>query len=129
MIRIDFRTIHIPRGDTGSFSIENIPPYEEDGSFAILYVYDILTRKPVLEKIVCAGGEFLTFCLSPEDTVNLEEKTYIWDVKLYRKPIYDEETEELLGAREIDSFYAGVGLPKFIVEKVASTGLRGEENE
>lgn len=124
MLRTRFRTIHIPRGDTGLISLPNVAPYEQDGSIAILFVYDESQRKAVLTKQTSAEDENLMFSFAPEDTANLEEKTYLWDVKIYKRPTYDEDGN-LAGADQIDSIYAAYELPEFIVEQTPSTGLGG----
>ncbi len=124
MLRTRFRTIHIPRGDTGFISLPNFVPYEQDGSIAIFFVYDKEQRKTVLTKKTSAEDEVLTFSFSPEDTSDLEEKAYLWDVKIYKRPTYNEEGE-LSGADQIDSVYAAFELPEFIVERTPSTGLGG----
>ena len=124
VIRTRFRTIHIPRGDTGFISLPNLVPYEQDGSIAILFVFDKEQRKTVLTKQTSAEDENLLFNFVPEDTVDLEEKTYLWDVKIYKRPVYNDEGE-LSGADQIDSVYAAFELPEFIVEQTPSTGLGG----
>ena len=90
MIRLIQRRLIIPRGDTGSFSI---PPlaYAEGGDLAVFSIYDPLTKKTVLEKQFSDIGNPLIISLNHEDTVNLEPKKYLWDIKVYTNPQYDED--------------------------------------
>ena len=81
MIRVRFRTIIIPRGDTGFISFPNVGP-AWDGDVAVFSLLDKMTRKTVLEKIVDASDESLFFYFNTEDTKDLEAKTYYWDINL-----------------------------------------------
>lgn len=120
MIRIRFRTIIIPRGDTGFITFPNDGPARE-GDIAIFSIYDKLTRTSVLEKQVDASDESLFFYFNMKDTIDLEPKTYYWDVKIYRHPRYDEDNN-LIGANEINSFYSAYELPECIIKEVAKNG-------
>lgn len=117
MIRIRFRTIIIPRGDTGFISFPNVGPTRE-GDVAVFSLLDKLTRKTVLEKIVSAEDESLFFYFKTDDTKDLEAKTYYWDIKVYKRPRYDEDGN-LIGANEINSFYSAFKLPECIIKEVA----------
>lgn len=118
MIRLRNKTILIPRGDTGVFSIMNkrIPQNE---NLAVLSVYDPLTNETVLEKTVSAAYESLTFFFEEQDTINLFPKKYLWDIKLYSSP-YIKEGEMFWGS--IDSYYSAYGLPSFIITEVTNFG-------
>ena len=59
MIRIIGNRIMLPKGDTGVFSIINLFPNENN--IAVLTVYDKLYRTKVIEKIIIANEDFLTF--------------------------------------------------------------------
>lgn len=117
MIRVRFRTIIIPRGDTGFISFPNVGP-AWDGDVAVFSLLDKMTRKTVLEKIVDASDESLFFYFNTEDTKDLEAKTYYWDIKVYKHPSYDEDNN-LTGAHEINSFYSAFKLPECIIKEVA----------
>lgn len=117
MIRIVFRTIILPRGDTGYISFPNPGPLR-DGDVAVFALYDKMTRETVLEKIIDASEESLFFYFQSEDTKDLEAKTYFWDIKVYKKPKYDEDNK-LIGASEINSFYSAFKLPECIIKEVA----------
>ena len=109
MIRVRFRTIIIPRGDTGFISFPNVGP-AWDGDVAVFSLLDKMTRKTVLEKNIDASDT--------EDTKDLEAKTYYWDIKVYKHPSYDEDNN-LIGAHEINSFYSAFKLPECIIKEVA----------
>lgn len=120
MIRLIGRRLIIPRGDTGSFTIPTQGTVEV-GDKAILSIYDPLTRTTVCEKIIDATGETLTFEFQHQDTVNIEpSERYEWDIKIYYTPQYDEN-EKLIGAAEINSYYAAFGksMPKCVIKQVA----------
>ena len=117
MIRLVKRHLIIPRGDTGTFTIPTLGEVEVN-DIAILGIYDKLTRKCVLQKIIPATPDTLTFEFNSEDTINLEpSKNYVWDIAIYRSPIYDEE-EKLIGASSIDSYYAAFSLPVCDIREV-----------
>lgn len=120
MIRLIGRRLIIPRGDTGSFTIPTQGTVEV-GDKAILSIYDPLTRTTVCEKMIDATGETLTFEFQHQDTVNIEpSERYEWDIKIYYTPQYDEN-EKLIGAAEINSYYAAFGksMPKCVIKQVA----------
>lgn len=127
MIRVRFRTIHIPQGDTGFIVIPNLVPYEEGSTVAILFVYDKEQRKTVLKKEVPADDKDITFYFQKEDTENLIAKAYFWDVKIYKRPTYDENGE-ISGADQIDSVYNAFDLPEFIVEGIGTSEKLGARN-
>lgn len=116
MIRLIRRRLIIPRGDTGIFTIPTQGTVE-DGDIAVFSLYDPLTRTTVLEKIINATNETLSFAFSYDDTVNLIPKRYLWDIKLYRGPKYDEEGK-IIGGDEIDSYYAAFSLPVCEIKEV-----------
>lgn len=109
MIRLIQRRLIIPRGDTGSFTIPTAGSVSSN-DVAIFYIYDSLTRKIVFEKEIPATSETLTFSFTHQDTIKLEPKKYLWDVKIYINPQRDEENK-LIDAEEINSYYAAFSLP------------------
>ena len=117
MIRAILGRIIIPRGDTGNFCIPNIA-YTEEGDVAVFSVYDRLTKKTILEKIIDATKDTLMVSFEHQDTVNLEPGKYYWDIKIYSGPIYDEE-HILVDGEEITSYYSGFSLPIFEITEVA----------
>jgi hypothetical protein len=120
MIRLIQRRLIIPQGDTGTFTIPTQGEVET-GDKAIFSILDNLTHKTVLEKIIDATPETLTFVFNSEDTLNLEPddkgNRYSWDITLLRNPEYDEHNE-LIHADSIDSYYAAFGLPVCVIKRV-----------
>lgn len=117
MIRLIQRRLIIPRGDTGSFTIPTINTVQE-GDIAVFSIYDPLTRTTVFEKIFAATSNTLTISFVHTDTVNLAPKKYLWDIKMYSNPQYDEEGK-LINGDEINSYYAGFSLPICEIREVA----------
>ena len=117
MIRLINRTLIIPRGDTGEFTIPTLGLVEQ-GDIAILAIFDPLTRTTVCEKIIPATNETLTFTFTHQDTVKIEPSNrYQWDIVIYRNPSYDENNQ-LIDGETIDSYYAAFGkeMPKCVIE-------------
>ena len=109
MIRVIRRRIIIPRGDTGSFSIPTLTSVEK-GDKAVFSVFDTLHHKTILEKIIDATEGTLVVPFEHQDTVNLTAGKYLWDIKIYNKPQYDDDGI-LIGGEEIHSYYSGFSLP------------------
>ena len=126
MIRLIQRRLIIPRGDTGSFSIPTLSTVQE-GHIAVFSIYDPLTHKTVFEKIFSATLDTLTISLAHEDTVKLIPKKYLWDIKIYNNPQYDEDGL-LVGGKEINSYYAGYSLPICEIREVAENVPRTSQN-
>lgn len=120
MIRLIQRRLIIPQGDTGTFTIPTQGTVEV-GDKAIFAVFDNLTHKTVLEKVIDATAETLSFTFDSEDTLHLEPdergSRYSWDITLVRNPEYDENNK-LIHADSIDSYYAAFGLPSCRITKV-----------
>lgn len=117
MIRLCNSRLIIPKGDTGFFSLPT-EGVRKTGDIAIFSVYDKLTQETVLEKIVDASDESISFFITHDDTAQLEAKKYYWDIKLYKEPQYNEDGD-LIGAEEINSYYSAWRLPECIIKEVA----------
>ena len=117
MIRLIRRRLIIPRGDTGSFSIPTLGTIS-DGDLAVFGIFDSLTHETKVLKMIHATYPSLTFTLKMEDTINLEPKKYNWDISIYHSPILDEDGE-LIGAKEINSYYSAFKLPICEIKEVA----------
>jgi hypothetical protein len=117
MIRLIQRRLIIPRGDTGSFTIPTQGTVEE-GDIAVFSIYDPMTRTTVFEKEIPATEEILTIPFEHTDTVGLESKKYLWDIKIYKNPQRDEDGL-LIGGDEINSYYAAFSLPVCEIREVA----------
>ena len=119
MIRMVQRRLIIPRGDTGSFSIPLLTTIAA-GDVAVFSIYDMLTHSTVFEKEITFIGdeEVLTIPFVHTDTVNLQAKKYLWDIKIYNNPERDEDGI-LINAAEINSYYAAFSLPVCEIKEVA----------
>ena len=109
MIRLIQRRLIIPQGDTGTFTIPTLGMVD-NGDVAVLTIYDPLYRTTLLSKQIEATEETLTFTFAREDTINIEPGKYVWDIKVYRNPIFDEN-QKAIDADDIDSYYAAFSLP------------------
>lgn len=117
MIRILGTRLLIPKGDTGFFSLPNKGIFSK-GDIAIFSVKDFLTQKTIIEKTIDASTPYLLIELKKEDTNNLVAGKYLWDIKIYKSPIYDED-DLLIDALEINSYYSAFEQPLLIVKEVA----------
>ena len=124
MIRLIQRRLIIPRGDTGSFSIPINNEITND-AVAVFSIFDPMTRKTVFFKNIALNDETksLTVSLTHEDT-NLEPKKYLWDIKIYTNPVYEDdeiefEKREIINGDEINSYYAAFSLPICEIREVA----------
>ena len=117
MIRIIGTRLIVPKGDTGFFSLPNKGIFSE-GDVAVFSVKDPLTQTTVIEKVIEASTPTLFIEIEKEDTLNLHAGKYYWDVKIFRRPRYDED-DVLIDATEIDSYYSAYKQPLFIIKEVS----------
>lgn len=108
MIRLIQRRLIIPRGDTGSFTIPALAS-ATSADIAVFTIFSCLTHSKIFDKIVNVTGDTLNFTFTHSDTVNLPVGEYVWDIKFYKDPIYEDD--KLINGTEIDSYYAGYKLP------------------
>ena len=106
MIRLIQNKLIIPCGDTGSFSI---PAASFDA--AIFTIFDPLTKTKIFEKILNIENEALNISFTHNETINLKPGKYVWDIKTYKNPQYNEDNE-LIDADEVNSYYACYTLPE-----------------
>ena len=117
MKRILGTRLLIPKGDTGFFYLPNKGIFSE-GDVAVFSVKSFLTYETVIEKLIDASSPFLLIEIEKEDTELLDAGKYFWDVKIYRRPIYDED-DILIDALEIDSYYSAYEQPLLIIKEVS----------
>ena len=117
MIRLIQRRLVIPRGDTGTFTIPTLGSVEE-GDVAVFSIYDPTIRTTVFEKEVPATAENIVIPFTHKDTVDLECKKYLWDIKIYKNPQRDEDGL-LIDGDEVNSYYAAFSLPICEIKEVA----------
>lgn len=121
MIRIIGTRILVPKGDTGFFTLP-VRGARTPGDVAVFSVFDNLTRSTVIEKIVDASNSYLIIEFEHKDTANLPANKYFWDLKIYRKPEYDEDGI-LIDAMEVDSYYSAFKQPLLIIKEVAKSNV------
>lgn len=117
MIRLIQRRLIIPRGDTGSFTIPALNTVEPT-DIAIFSIFDPLTHRKILHKYVTPIGQVLNIVFSHNETANLPTGKYVWDIKFYKNPVFDEEGEVIDG-EEVNSYYAGFSLPVCEIRETA----------
>ena len=121
MIRIIGTRLIVPKGDTGFFTLPNCG-IASQGDVAVFSVKDSLTRSTIIEKIIDASRSHLLIEFEHEDTMNLEAGKYTWDLKIYRRPEYDEDGV-LIDAMEVDSYYSAFKQPLLIIKEVAKNNV------
>ena len=122
MIRLIQRRLIIPQGDTGTFTIP-IQGTMGEHDIALLSIYDPLTRTTLknLEGTVDSENNVLNFNFAREDTLGIEPSNkYLWDITIYRNAEYNRETEQLISADTIDSYYSAFRLPTCEIRVVTS---------
>lgn len=117
MIRLIQRRLIIPRGDTGSFTI---PALKSTSStdIAVFSIFNQLTRKKIFEKRIIPDEDYIEISFSHEDTINLIPGKYVWDIKIYKNPQFDDD-DELIDGDEVHSYYAGFSLPICEIKETA----------
>ena len=118
MIRLIQRRLIIPRGDTGIFTIPILGTMDET-DLAVFSIYDPRIRKIIFSKYADLEDENLQISFSHMETVNLEPGKYNWDIKIYKNPQFIDDV--LIGADEINSYYAGFSLPTCEIRETADT--------
>lgn len=121
MIRIIGTRLIIPKGDTGFFILP-LRGINSAGDVVVFSVKDPLTRTTVIEKIFEASKSHVLIELEHEDTSTLKAGKYHWDLKIYRKPKYDEDGI-LIDAEEVDSYYSAFKQPLLIIKEVAKSNV------
>ena len=109
--------IILPKGDTGFFTLPTRGKVNK-GDIAVFSVKNPLTQTTVLEKYFDASEDHLLIRFEHEDTKELDTGKYLWDIKIYRSPIYDEDGL-LIDAIDIDSYYSAFSQPQLIIKEVA----------
>lgn len=108
MIRLLQRRLIIPRGDTGTFSVPVLSTLNT-GDVAIFIIFDKTLKKRIFEKKIENIETIINVHFEYEDTVNLPIGKFYWDIKIYKEPSFIDD--ELIDAKEVDSYYAAFNLP------------------
>lgn len=117
MIRLIQRRLIIPRGDTGSFTIPLLGTVNVN-DVAVFSIFNPLTHKKIFSKVISPQEEMLEINFSHDETINLASGKYVWDIKFYVNPQFNEYNE-LIGGDEVNSYYAGFNLPVCEIKETA----------
>lgn len=117
MIRLIQRRLIIPRGDTGSFTIPVLSSFDNT-DIAVFSIFNQLTRKKIFEKQITPENDLLNINFTHEETINLKPGKYVWDIKFYKNPEFNEDNE-LINGEEVNSYYAGFNLPVCEIKETA----------
>ena len=107
MIRLIQRRLIIPRGDTGSFTIPILTAAQGDCA-AVFSIIEPATRSILFQKLAQIDDN-ITISFTHNDTVVLPVGQYLWDIKFYQNPVYEQGM--VVNGDEVDSYYAGYSLP------------------
>lgn len=124
MIRLVQRTLIIPRGDTGFFTIPQIAAADPN-NIAVFSIFDPVKHTKIFEKQVDASGEILTINFTHFDTVNLPVGTYKWDIKFYQNPTIVDG--QLVDGTEVNSYYSAFSLPNCEIRQTGDSLLTADD--
>lgn len=125
MIRLVQRKLIIPRGDTGTFSVPVLSSYNS-GDKAVFSIIDPRTHRRVYSQLMDVTNSVISVRFEHGDTVNLPVGKYLWDIKFYQDPIIDEG--QIIGGREVDSYYAAFTLPECEVRPTGDNMLMADDS-
>lgn len=111
MIRLIQRRLIIPRGDTGELSIPLLASHIQGETLAFFSILDLINDKLIYQQEAIIRDNKVIIKFEHEDTKDLPLGQYVWDIKIYVNPEYNETTHQLIGAEEINSYYAGFSYP------------------
>ena len=124
MIRLVQRTLIIPRGDTGFFTIPQIAAADPN-NIAVFSIFDPVKHTKIFEKQVDASGEILTINFTHFDTVNLPVGKYKWDIKFYQNPTIIDD--QLVDGTEVNSYYSAFSLPDCEIRQTGDQLLTADD--
>lgn len=124
MIRLVQRTLIIPRGDTGFFTIPQLVAADAENT-AIFTIFDQKTHTKIFEKAIDTSEDMLTISFTHFDTVNLPVGKYKWDIKFYKDPTFLDN--ELVDGIEVNSYYSAFGLPDCEIRETGDRLLTAED--
>ena len=128
MIRLIQRRLIIPRGDTGSFTIPILTAAQGDCA-AVFSIIEPATRSILFQKLAQIDDN-ITISFTHNDTVVLPVGQYLWDIKFYQNPVYEQGM--VVNGDEVDSYYAGYSLPTCEIrptgDNLPKNALNDEQN-
>lgn len=123
MIRLVQKRLIIPRGDTGILSLPAINAAGKDNC-AVFTIIDPQTNTLVTEKRIDNVTDTIEIVLTHEDTVNLPIGRFLWDIKFYNNPVFEDG--KLVSGEEIDSYYAAYKMPECEIRQTGDKLLTAE---
>lgn len=124
MIRLVQRTLIIPRGDTGFFSIPQLVT-SNASNVAVFTIFDPIMHTKIFDKQVSTGEEMLTIGFSHFETVNLPVGKFKWDIKIYQEPVF--ENNIVIDGIEVDSYYSAFALPDCEIRQTGDALLTADD--
>lgn len=124
MIRLVQRTLIIPRGDTGYFTIPQYAAANQNNK-AIFTIFDPKTHTKIFEKQVDTDQELLNISFTHFDTVNLPVGKYKWDIKYYDNPTIVDE--KVVDGVEVNSYYSAFSLPDCEIRETGDNLLTADD--
>ena len=124
MIRLVQRTLIIPRGDTGFFTIPQLAAADANNT-AVFTIFDPITHTKVFDKQVDTSEEVLTISFTHFDTVNLPVGKYKWDIKFYQSPTFLDN--KLVDGVEVNSYYSAFSLPDCEIRQTGDSLLTADD--
>lgn len=124
MIRLIQRTLIIPRGDTGFFTIPQLTAANAQNT-AVFTIFDPITHTKIFDKQIDTSEDLLTINLTHFDTVNLPIGKYKWDIKFYENPVFLDN--ELVSGTEVNSYYSAFSLPDCEIRQTGDALLTADD--
>lgn len=124
MIRLVQRTLIIPRGDTGFFTIPQMATADANNT-ARFTIFDPITHTKIFDKQVDTSEETLTISFTHFDTVNLPVGKYKWDIKFYANPTFLDG--QLVDGVEVNSYYSAFSLPDCEIRQTGDSLLTSDD--
>lgn len=124
MIRLIQRTLIIPRGDTGFFTIPQLVA-ANSGDVAVFTIFDAKTHTKIFDKQVEIGEDVFTISFTHFDTVNLPVGKFKWDIKFYQNPVF--VNNELMSGTEVNSYYSAFTLPDCEIRQTGDRLLTADD--
>ena len=81
----------------------------EGEGVAVFSIINPITYELIFQKEIIAENNILKISFTHNETVNLPIGRYVWDIKYYINPIY--ENGQIVDGSEVNSYYAGFSLP------------------
>lgn len=124
MIRLIQRTLIIPRGDTGFFTIPQFTAASPN-NVAVFTIFDPTTHTKIFDKIISTSEDLLTISFTHFDTVNLPVGKFKWDIKYYENPTIIDN--QIVDGVEVNSYYSAFSLPDCEIRQTGDALLTSDD--